>query len=150
NVRFSYRMTGDNRWVETSDRTLTFPALSPGDFTLEVKAQNTTGGWDSAPAKLQFQIATPWWLTTWFSALSAVLALLLGKLMWHRRTRRLEAERQRLEIAVTERTHELSQEKLLAEQEKTTVQQQKVEIERLLAEAKQSSKLKSEFLANMS
>jgi CheY-like chemotaxis protein/nitrogen-specific signal transduction histidine kinase len=41
-------------------------------------------------------------------------------------------------------------EKTRAEQEKVTVQQQKLEIERLLTEAQQASRLKSEFLANMS
>ena len=74
-----------------------------------------------------------------------------------RRTHRLEAERNRLETAVTERTRELSQEKqrvleekARAEHENAVVQQQNQEIERLLAEARQASRFKSEFLANMS
>jgi signal transduction histidine kinase/CheY-like chemotaxis protein len=88
---------------------------------------------------------------------SVLLALLIGRRLWQRRTHRLEAERQRLETAVNERTRELSQEKQRvleekgrAEQEKTIVQQQKREIERLLKEAQQASRFKSEFLANVS
>ncbi|MEI9814006.1 MAG: ATP-binding protein [Acidobacteriota bacterium] len=58
--------------------------------------------------------------------------------------------RHQLERAVGERTRELSIEKARAEYETTLVQEQKLEIERLLIEAQQASKLKSEFLANMS
>ena len=42
------------------------------------------------------------------------------------------------------------EEKTRAENDKQTVEQQKREIERLLSEAQQASRLKSEFLANMS
>jgi len=78
-------------------------------------------------------------------------------LLWRRRTRRLENERQRLETAVAERTRELSlekqrvvEEKARAEHENAVVQQQNQEIERLLNDARQASQFKSEFLANMS
>jgi signal transduction histidine kinase/ActR/RegA family two-component response regulator len=70
--------------------------------------------------------------------------------MWHRRTHRLEAERYRLEKAVADRTRELSEEKQRVVEEKVHAEQQNREIERLLAEAQQASRLKSEFLANMS
>ena len=100
---------------------------------------------------------TPWWLSWWFRFASVLLALFLGRLMWQRRTYRLEAERQRLEAAVTQRTRELSlekqrvvEEKARTEQENAIVQQQKQEIERLLDAARQASQFKSEFLANMS
>jgi signal transduction histidine kinase/CheY-like chemotaxis protein len=79
-----------------------------------------------------------------------VLALLIGRLMWQRRTWRLEAERFRLEKAVMKRTSELSLEKQHVLEEKIRVEQQNCEIERLLLEAQQASKSKSEFLANMS
>src|SRR5262249_34869653 len=147
---FRYRLAGETKWQETSDHSLNFPSLDPHEFTLEVSARNRDGDWNPVPTQLHFRIAPPWWLTAWFRWLSAAFALFLGHLMWRRRTRRLLAERQRLETAVSERTSELSEEKQRAEHEKTVVQQQKIEIERLLDEAKQSSQLKSEFLANMS
>ena len=104
-----------------------------------------------------FQIQTPWFLTWWFRIGCGLAVLLFGRLLWRRRTYRLEVERQRLETAVAERTRELSQEKqrvieekARAEHENAVVQQQKQEIERLLADAQQASRFKSEFLANMS
>lgn len=158
NVVFRYRMAGvESRWLETAQRELNYPQLGPGLYTLEVAAKNGQGVWSAEPARLRFQITTPWFLTWWFRAAIVIVALILSRRIWLRRARRMEAERQRLETAVTQRTRELSQEKQRvleeksrAEQENLVVQRQKGEIERLLTEARQASKFKSEFLANMS
>jgi signal transduction histidine kinase/ActR/RegA family two-component response regulator len=151
NVLFRYRLaSAESQWLETTQRELNYPTLPPGNFTLEVEARNAQGVWSASPAQLNFQVQTPWWLTGWFRGACIIVTLLLGRLMWQRRTYRLEAERRRLEQAVTERTHELFLEKARAVHEKAIVDQQKQEIERLLEEANQASRLKSEFLANMS
>jgi signal transduction histidine kinase/ligand-binding sensor domain-containing protein len=158
NVLFRYRIASvDPRWLETTERVLNYPKLTPGRFTLEVMARNAQGVWSAEPARLNFQIRTPWWLSTWFRVACFGVAVVMFLVMWHRRTTRQEAERIRLEAAVAERTRELSreksrvlEEKARAEQENITVQEQKREIERLLREAQQASRSKSEFLANMS
>ncbi len=150
-VLFRYRLAGESQdWLETTQRELNYPKLPPGQYTLEVMARSGQGLWSLEPARVAFQVLTPWWLTSWFRMGCVVLTLVLGRLMWYRRTRRLEAERYRLEKAVTERTSELSQEKQRVVDEKMRVEQQNREIERLLTEAQQASRLKSEFLANMS
>jgi signal transduction histidine kinase/ligand-binding sensor domain-containing protein/ActR/RegA family two-component response regulator len=157
-VMFRYRLVNhEGNWLETPQRELNYPTLSPGPYTLEVIARNAQGLWSSDPARLSFQILTPWWLSWWFRIGSGLLVLLLGSLIWRRRTHRLEAERQRLEVAVTQRTRELIlekqhvvEEKARTEQENAVVQKQKQEIERLLAAARQASQFKSEFLANVS
>jgi signal transduction histidine kinase/CheY-like chemotaxis protein/streptogramin lyase len=150
-VLFRYRLAGESQdWLETTQRELNYPKLPPGPYTLEVMARSAQGLWSAEPARVAFQVLTPWWLTLWFRMGCVVLTLALGRLMWWRRTRRLEAERYRLEKAVTERTRELSLEKQRVVDEKIRVEQQNREIERLLTEAQQASRLKSEFLANMS
>jgi signal transduction histidine kinase/ligand-binding sensor domain-containing protein/CheY-like chemotaxis protein len=157
-VVFRYRLGRSERnWVETRQRELNYLNLPPGQYTLEVMARNAQGLWSDEPARLHFEIRTPWFLAWWFRIGSGVAALLLGHLLWRRRTRRLENERQRLETAVEERTRELSlekqrvvEEKARAEHENAVVQQQNQEIERLLKDARQASRFKSEFLANMS
>jgi signal transduction histidine kinase/CheY-like chemotaxis protein/streptogramin lyase len=150
NVLFRYRLGVTQDWLETTQRELNYPKLPPGQYTLEVIARSAQGLWSAEPAILTFQVLTPWWLTPWFRLGSVGLTLLLGRLLWYRRTRRMEAERYRLEKAVTVRTRELSQEKQHVVDEKVRVEQQNREIERLLTEAQHASRLKSEFLANMS
>ncbi len=157
-VLFRYRMTpGSASWTETLDRELTIPQLQPGPYHLELQARNAQGTWSAEPAELDFQILTPWFLSWWFRGGCGALAVALLWTLWQRRTFRVEDEKLRLELAVTERTRQLSQEKqrvLLekarTEQENVIVQQQKGEIERLLKQAQEANQLKSEFLANMS
>ncbi len=150
-VLFRYRLTGEaGDWLETTQRELNYPKLPPGPYALEVLARNAQGVWSTEPARVAFQVLSPWWQTAWFRLGSVGLTVLFGRLLWYRRTRRLEAERYRLEKAVTDRTRELSQEKQRVVEEKVRVEQQNHEIERLLTEAQQASRLKSEFLANMS
>ncbi|HVP00571.1 MAG TPA: two-component regulator propeller domain-containing protein [Bryobacteraceae bacterium] len=150
-VLFRYRLDGVTpEWLETSQRELNYPKLPPGQYTLEVMARSAQGLWSAEPARLSFQVQTPWWLTWWFRLGSILATLAIGRLLWYRRTRRLEMERLRLEKAVTERTRELLQEKQRVLDEKVRAEQQNREIERLLSEAQQASRLKSEFLANMS
>jgi len=157
-VLFRYRIKNRARaWIETSERELNYPNLGPGDYTLEVEARNAQGPWSAEPASLSFQVLTPWWYSWWFRVAAALLSLVFVRILWERRTYRLEDERMRLEVAVAQRTQQLSEEKqrvleekARTEQENAVVQKQKQEIERLLVDAKQSNQLKSEFLANMS
>ncbi len=150
-VVFRYRLaTVNQNWVETTQRELNYPQLAPGDYVLEVMARNAQGVWSMEPAQLSFRILAPWWLTWWFRIGCTIGVVLIGRIAWQRRTHRLEAERYRLETAVTERTRELSLEKQRVIEEKSLTEQQNKEIERLLHEAQQASRSKSEFLANMS
>jgi signal transduction histidine kinase/ActR/RegA family two-component response regulator/streptogramin lyase len=150
-VVFRYRLAGGQRaWLETTERELNYPKLPPGQYTLEVMARNAQGAWSAEPARVSFTILPPWYLTWWFRIAAALVPLLIGMLLWHRRTRRLQAERNRLEAAVRLRTRELSLEKQRVLDEQARTEEQKLEIERLLEVAQQASRLKSEFLANMS
>src|SRR5262249_39119230 len=146
-----YRLASvQGNWLETTQRELNYPNLPAGKYMLEVIARNAQGMWSAEPARMTFQVLSPWWMTWWFRVGAVVVALILGRLMWERRTYRLEEERHRLETAVAERTREFFEEKQRVVDEKARAEQQNREIERLLQEAQQASRLKSEFLANMS
>jgi signal transduction histidine kinase/CheY-like chemotaxis protein len=156
-VQFRYRLAGREDWHETGQRELNYPAVSPGQYTLEIMARNAQGLWSAEPARITFLIQPPWWLTWRFRLLVAVIALIVPVALWRRRIHLMQSQQILLEQRVSERTRELSEEKQLmllqkarAEQEKLTVERQNKEIERLLEEAQQASRLKSEFLANMS
>jgi signal transduction histidine kinase/CheY-like chemotaxis protein len=150
NVLFRYRLSNTREWLETTQRELNYPQLPPGQYTLEVMARSARGQWSSEPARITFQLEPPWWLSWWFRVGSVLVVLLIGRLIWQRRTYRLEAERNRLENAVGERTRELLLQKQRVVEEKARAEQQHREIERLLQEAQQASRSKSEFLANVS
>ncbi len=136
-VLFRYRMANAAKgWVETGERELNFPNLPPGEYALEVEARNAQGLWSAKPARISFEVVTPWWASRWFRMGAAVLLLLLGRALWRRRTYRLEDEKVRLEVAVAQRTRQLSEEKQKVLEEK--------------ARTEQANLLKSEFLANMS
>jgi signal transduction histidine kinase/CheY-like chemotaxis protein len=144
NVRFRYRLFGQSeRWTETGLRALRYPSLPAGSYRFEVSTRNGAGPWSLEPATVSFRIVPAWWQTWWFASLAAG-ALLTGiALMMRTRMQKTEWEHRRLENAVRERTEEL-------ELQNDVVEQQKEEIEELLRESREVSKLKSEFLANMS
>ncbi|MCX6603526.1 MAG: response regulator [Acidobacteria bacterium] len=128
-VFFRYRLFGAESWSQTKGPEVTISNLPPGDHTFEVQATNRPGRWTSAIIHLPFRIATPWWGTLWFRSLVALLTVAMAYFavrFWSRHNR---LERQRLELAVAERTAQLDAEKRRAEV---------------------ASHFKSEFLANMS
>jgi signal transduction histidine kinase/streptogramin lyase/ActR/RegA family two-component response regulator len=143
-VRFRYRLMGlDDRWVETGQREARYSSLPAGSYRFEVAARNPRSDWSVMPAGVSFRIVAPWWQTWWFRSLGA--GALAALLVWAVRARmqQLIWERRRLEKAVRERTGELEMQKNMGER-------QKREIEELLRQSQEISRLKSEFLANMS
>jgi signal transduction histidine kinase/ligand-binding sensor domain-containing protein/CheY-like chemotaxis protein len=143
-MRFRYRLEGlDARWIETDQRTIEYPDLEAATYRLEVAARVANGPWSPAPAEFRFEIVPPWWQTWWFRGLVAGALALALVLLVRVRMRAGARVRARLESAVSERTREL-------EHEKRLVERQKGEIEGLLEQSREVSRLKSEFLANMS
>jgi signal transduction histidine kinase/CheY-like chemotaxis protein/sugar lactone lactonase YvrE len=135
-VQFRYRLSGfEDAWVETSQREVRFGALPSGRYVFEVAAQAASGEW-SEPARLSFQILSPWWATNWFRGALGIVLIALIRAIWLWRMRIVLARQQMLETAVHERTYEL-------EIEKANVLREK-------ARAEQASDIKSQFVANMS
>jgi signal transduction histidine kinase/ligand-binding sensor domain-containing protein/DNA-binding NarL/FixJ family response regulator len=150
-VRFRSRLADSQmEWMETRQREAQYPGLAAGEYAFEVMARSAQGVWSRAPARMSFRILAPWWQTAWFRVLAGALAALLGWRVWRLRMRHLLEQQQRLEAAVAERTSELSAEHARTEQEKLTVEKQNQEIQVLLEEAREGSRLKSAFLANVS
>ncbi len=108
-VRYFYRLAGlEETPVETTLPEVTYSALPSGHYRFEVSAVTGVGVPGEAPAVLVISVAPAWWEEGWAWTLGG-LALALGVAgitMW--RTRVLEAERQRLEKAVAERSAALA------------------------------------------
>ncbi len=143
-VLFRYRLFGqDDRWSETHLRELRYPSLPPGAYRFEVSTRTGAGEWSPRPASVSFRIVPPWWRTWWFTLLAVGALAFAVTYAVRSRIRATLREHKRLETAVEERTEELRL-------QKEVVEHQKKEIEELLRESQEVSKLKSEFLANMS
>lgn len=91
NIHYKYRLIGsdDTAWVYTSQSRIHFSALSPGDYTFQVMAQNKDGVWGEKPAQVQFNIKAPVWQRSWFLlGTVGVLAVGIGVVLnWRKRLR---------------------------------------------------------------
>ena len=84
----------DKNWQTTRDRSLFYPFLPPGSYTLKVKAVNTDGFKSTKPAEYPFVIRPPFWKTWWFLILSGLStgSLLVLVIRWRMRRDREKAE----------------------------------------------------------
>ena len=141
---FRYRLVGsEENWRETRQRDLTFSPLPPADYRFEVMAKAPGGSWPDQAVSVRFSVPAPYYQTWWFRIMSVLAIAWLLRLFWRFRLQRLEADRQRLERKVSERTAELME-------SKGRVEVLLKETESLLGKTMEASRLKSEFLANMS
>jgi len=136
-VRFKYRLNGlEDQWTESDRGQARYPHLHPGKYLFEGVAQNVDGAWSTTPARLAFEIRSPWWMTWWFWSLSALTVLSTIRVYWLWRTSRLLENQRKLELLVEKRTMELR------------AQAEALAIAKDGAEA--AAKAKSEFLAGIS
>jgi signal transduction histidine kinase len=84
-VRFRYKLDGyDSTWHEPGTRRQAFySALRPGDYRFRVIASNNDGVWNETGATFTFSVASAYYQTAWFQAISGC-ALLVAVLGLHR------------------------------------------------------------------
>ncbi|HEV3041913.1 MAG TPA: ATP-binding protein [Candidatus Angelobacter sp.] len=136
-VQFRYRLGKlQETWSDARDREISYPHLSPGEYSFQVIARVPGSDW-SAPAELSFSVVQPFWQTLWFRLLE-VLGLLTLAAIWYWKWRmiRILREQRRLEEQVALRTAELR-----------TVNTQ---LQAAREAAESANHAKSEFLANVS
>ncbi len=74
-ITYTYMLKGlDKNWHQTKDRSLNYPTLESGDYTLLLYATNKFGI-ISKTFQIKFTIATPFWETIWFRGLIAFLVI---------------------------------------------------------------------------
>ncbi|NME69870.1 hybrid sensor histidine kinase/response regulator transcription factor [Flammeovirga aprica] len=73
--KYKYKLNGfDKEWITTDAdfRIAKYTNLSPGNYTLEVKASNGDNIWNPKSLFLDIEIASPWWSTIWAKILYAI------------------------------------------------------------------------------
>ncbi|MEJ5312112.1 MAG: two-component regulator propeller domain-containing protein [Anaerolineae bacterium] len=130
--QYAYMLEGfDEDWNYTTAkrRFATYTNLDGGEYTFRVKASNSDGVWNEEGMALKIVITPPIWKTWWFQILVGLTVVGVVVSGFVARVKLLEQQRERLEIQVAERTHELQQAK---------------------EQAETANRAKSEFLSNMS
>jgi|GEM_PF-1311783 len=82
-----------------------FSNLSPGKYTLSVYALNNQGVKSRQPLRISFVIATPFWLTGWFTLLALLTVSVVSYLIFLlllKRIRRSEEEKARVRNLIAE------------------------------------------------
>ncbi|MHB8259956.1 MAG: two-component regulator propeller domain-containing protein [Bacteroidia bacterium] len=130
-VKYQFKLDGvDGDWVPITSKTeVTYSSLQPGNYTFYLKAMNNDGVWNKDPLQYKFSVLPPWYRTWWFFTLCgiAVVASVYGYSTY--KTKKLYADKVKLEKQVAARTRELRAEKQKVELINKEVIEQKATIE---------------------
>lgn len=108
--RFAYRLQGfDSDWIDTDarNRRATYTNLSPGTYTLQVRAANPQGVWSEQGAELSLELLPAPWETHWARAGYVLGVILLGFAALRWREARVRQLSDRLKALVDQQTAEL-------------------------------------------
>jgi signal transduction histidine kinase/ligand-binding sensor domain-containing protein len=77
NQQYAYKLDGlDKNWIEAgTSREATYTNVRGGDYLFRVRAINADGSWSNEEAHLQIAVTPPFWETSWFLALAAVVVI---------------------------------------------------------------------------
>ena len=101
-VRYEFRMHGlDTGWQFTSERTIRYPSLSPGEYEFQIRAYNAEGVMSTKTASFAFKILSPFYLQWWFLLLVvlAIIGMVLFSMRYFRVSKQVDIERMRVQIA---------------------------------------------------
>ena len=136
-TRLWYRIVGwQDQWVMQHQMELRLNGLPSGEFTLEVRAQTTSGDWISPVLAIPLGIDRPVYLQTWFVVLALLMLIGLVMAAFRWRNWQLIQEKIRLEAEVGRRTAQIEKDKAI--------------IERQAADLAANATLKARFFANVS
>lgn len=107
-LRYRYRLIDlEDQWNESPLSEVRYASLPPGDYRFQYTVVHSGTGATVPPREIRFSISPPWWRTTAFYALCAVLTLATVLALHHLRLRSLTRRQAELARLVAERTREL-------------------------------------------
>lgn len=129
-IEYQFRLgQPEEPWITVRRNFVKFSGIPGGSSRLQARLRISGGAWSQIWIDLPVEVAVPFW-QSWMGRGLMLLAVIGSMaLLWQFWHQKLIADRERLAAAVAARTNE---------------------IERLLKEAREASRLKTEFVANMS
>jgi ligand-binding sensor domain-containing protein/serine phosphatase RsbU (regulator of sigma subunit) len=148
-ILYRYKLEGlDKDWSPAIKKTdALYTSLSPGSYIFKVIAANRYGQW-SKPATFSFIITPPFWKTWWFYVLVTLIAFAGIVAYIKYRERKLRNERDKLEVAVIERTKEVVAQKREIEEKQKAIKESIEYAQRLQAAAIPSNDLLEEVFTD--
>jgi ligand-binding sensor domain-containing protein/serine phosphatase RsbU (regulator of sigma subunit) len=112
-VLYKYKLEGlDDSWTpEIAKTEVTYPSLPAGSYTFMVMAMNNDGVWNKQASTYSFTILPPWYQTWWFYTICVICCV--GSIFAYNtiKTKKLIADKEKLEKQVEERTKEVVKQK---------------------------------------
>ncbi|MFN3404380.1 MAG: two-component regulator propeller domain-containing protein [Cytophagaceae bacterium] len=110
NNKYSYILEGfDDDWISGDQRFATYTNINPGTYVFKVKGSNNDNVWNEEGVSITIHIAAPYWETSWFRGIVAIVILALLYLVYLWGTRAIKKRNVQLEEIVKQRTLELRQ-----------------------------------------
>lgn len=108
-TNYAYKIEGVTKeWQPTTINNVLLSQLPFGKFQLRIKAQQSNGAWNPSELIIPLIVAPPFYLTTWFKILSAMLMFSFFYFLFYARNLLLRLEKKKLASLVKERTQDLS------------------------------------------
>jgi ligand-binding sensor domain-containing protein/two-component sensor histidine kinase len=101
-VIYSYRLRNfGESWQQTTQRSVRYSALMPGEYIFEVRARNNDAQWSTSTARINLTVLAPFWLQWWFIGLVVLAIIGIVAFIYHfyRVRKMVEIERMRVRIA---------------------------------------------------
>jgi ligand-binding sensor domain-containing protein/serine phosphatase RsbU (regulator of sigma subunit) len=121
----------DDEWIKLQDKhSYSYKNLPAGNYVFKVRGSNNDGVWSKKVASIKIKVQPPLWETWWFRL--AMFSILLGLvyMIYKYRIKRIEAQKQRLEETIEERTAEIRLVNTELQYKQAEVYAQKQDLER--------------------
>ncbi|WP_455666452.1 two-component regulator propeller domain-containing protein [Phocaeicola sp.] len=117
-IKYAYKLEGfSDDWLTTTEGKVTYTNLSPGTYTLKVKAINGDGYSGDEEASLKIIVQPPFWLSMWAYAIYAALLVIALILMRHFMKRSVRNQLDRKPKSQSPSSSEVIEEKVLTKEE---------------------------------
>lgn len=129
--RYAWKLEGsDPDWIfgQADQGVATYTHLNPGHYRLLAKAANPDGVWSESKTLLEVEVLPPFWRTWWWYLAWTISTLIILSIIYRHRVRTVQAAQLHLEQQVRNRTQDVVEQKIVAEQQREIAEKARYDI----------------------